>query len=84
MEQRYPGIYRIDGHVLFPTQLVVTSQLPGERYSSLRILSNKAERKDVEAFIRETRKYLDSGDRERVDAVLQVSATANKELYREI
>ena len=50
----------------------------------LRILSNHAEQKDVEEFIKATRNFQDSGDRARADSILQVSASANKALYQEI
>ena len=82
--QRHPGIYQIDGKVSFLTQLIVTSQLSSEQHAILRILSNHAERKDIISFLRASRAYVSSGDRERADSILQVSSSANKELYRAI
>ena len=82
--QRHPGIYQIDGKLPFPTQLVVTSQLRPGQHTVLRILSNHAEQKDIEDFIKASMHYKDSGDRARADSILQVSASANKALYREI
>ena len=82
--QRHPGIYQIDGNLPFPTQLVVTSQLRPGQHTILRILSSRADREDIEDFIRTSSQFQDSGDRARADSILQVSASANKALYREI
>ena len=82
--QKHPGVYHIDGRVLFPTQLVVTSQLRPDQHTILRILSYHADQKDVEKFIRDARYYQDSGDLARADSILQVSASANKALYEAI
>lgn len=84
IDERYHGIYYISGHVLFDTQVVVTRQLDRETHRSLRILSGKAQADDVRAFIAEASLLKDPGDRNNVDAVLQVSVSANKELYEKI
>ena len=39
---------------------------------------------NVERFIRASRAFVNSGDFQRVDAILQVSASANEELYRKL
>lgn len=84
IEERYHGIYYISGHTLFDTQIIVTGQLDRETHRSLRVLSRKAQEEDVRYFIEETSGLRNPGDRSNVDAVLQVSVSANKELYREI
>lgn len=84
IEERYHGIYYISGQVLFDTQIVVTGQLDKESHRSLRILSRKAQEEDIRTFIEETSGWRNPGDKNNIDAILQVSVSANKELYREI
>ena len=84
VEEKHPGVYQITGSGLFLTQLVVTSRLNPEQHAALRVLSNRAQRSDIETFIRTSRDYTNSGDQARVDSILQVSASANKELYRQL
>ncbi len=84
IEERYPGIYYVFGNVLFDTQIIVTSRLKGTDHCSLRILSRNPEKEDIKAFIEGTRWLQDPGDKDNVDAVLQVSIAANESLYREV
>ena len=82
--ERHPGVYDIEGVGLFPTQVITTKRLTAEAHSALRVLTTNIKREDVKAFLEETRKMENQGDKARVDAVLQVSVSANKELYEEI
>lgn len=83
IEERYPGIFYLTGNVMFPTQIIVTGRL-GEKHSALKILSKKAKESDVRNFIQEARFATEPGDKENIDAVLQVSVSANKKLYKEV
>lgn len=76
-----PGIYYLSGPMLFETQVVVTSELPEGTHPSLKLLSRKVRKADIEAFIRAVDSYLDSGDQQRADAVLEVSTSANEGTY---
>jgi hypothetical protein len=84
IEQRFPGIYYVTGNLLFPVQLVVGNQLSPAQHSSLRILSKHAKEEDVAAFLNNTRRFNEPGDKNNTDAVLQVSIAANPILYRVI
>ena len=55
-----------------------------KEHSSLRILSDKAEKEDVENFLQNAVKSNEQWEREYIDAVLQVSVSANRELYEQI
>ena len=55
-----------------------------KEHSSLRILSDKAEKEDVENFLQNAVKGNEQWEREYIDAVLQVSVSANSELYEQI
>ena len=83
IEWKYPGIYYITGNTLFPVQIVVINSLKKE-HSSLRILSDKANKEDVENFLQNAVKSNEQWEREYIDAVLQVSVSANRELYEQI
>jgi len=82
--ERHPGVYDIHGVGLFPTQVITTKRLTAEAHSALRVLTTNVRHEDVKAFLKETQKMKNPGDKDRVDAVLQVSVSANKEIYEEI
>lgn len=85
IEERYPGIYYMSGkQALFDTQVVVTGRLEKETHRALRILSKHVREEDIRAFVEETAKMPEQGDRGNIDAVLQVSVSANKEIYEGI
>lgn len=84
IEEKYPGIYYVTNNLPFPAQIVVTKQLSPESHSSLRILSERAEKSDIERFLQFAQQYTSPEDRNNIDAVLQVSVTANYDLYQEV
>ena len=84
IDEHSQGIYYLTGNVLFGTQVVVTRQLDKETHRSLRILSRNARKEDVKAFLEESLRLTAPGDRNNIDAILQVSASANQKLYEEV
>lgn len=85
IEERYPGIYYISGkQALFDTQVVVTGRLEKETHRTLRVLSKQVREEDIRAFVQEAARMSEQGDRSNIDAVLQVSVSANKEIYAAI
>lgn len=84
IESRYPGVYYVSGIINIPTQIVVMSELEESSYQALKILSSDASSLDIEAFIRETAELEDKADKANVDAILQVSVSANFDKYEEI
>lgn len=86
IKKEFDGIYYVKG-LLFPVQIVVTRELSrgtdGENLS-LRVLSRSAAEEDVRKFIEMAQKLISQGDRENVDAILQVSVSANYELYEKM
>ena len=83
IKEQYPGIYYLTGNVMFRTQIIVTRQL-GEKHAGLKILSEKAKETDIRNFLREAKQAKEPGDLQNIDAVLQVSKSANAKLYDEI
>jgi hypothetical protein len=84
IEEKFPGIYYISGNTLFPTQLIVTRRLNKKEHSSLRVLSARVEREDIQNFMTYLEQLTEQGDKENMDAVLQVSMAANTSAYDEI
>ena len=88
--REYPGVYylkrRADGggEVLFPTQLVVTGELDGSAHSGLRVLTNRATEDDVRRFLADALTETGQGDQSNVDSILQVSVSANNQIYEQI
>lgn len=81
IEEQYPGIYYVTGDILFPVQIVVTKELDGKKHSGLKILTSKAEESDIRQFLMDTMGVTEQGDLHNIDAMLQVSVTANNEIY---
>lgn len=67
-----------------PSQVIVTKRLSAESHAGLRVLTRHVRIEDVENFLMAVQKIKNPGDLARVDAILQVSVTANKELYEQI
>lgn len=84
IKEIYSGIYYITGNIPIPMQVVVISRLSPEKHSSLRVLSNKAKKDDIKRFIHEIQQLTKSGEKNDADAVLQVSGSANYDIYEEL
>ena len=50
----------------------------------MHVLSKSVKEEDVRAFVEEAVQIAEPGDKNNVDAVLQVSVSANKEIYEAI
>ena len=77
------GIY-YSQNFFIPAQFIVTQELKPDEHRSLRVLSRKADEKDVKGFIKETLGYVTQGEKADAQAVLKVSGTANYDLYEKI
>ena len=84
IEERYPGIFYIKGETLFPCQVIVTSRLDGKKHPGLKILKTGADEQDIRQFVMDAKLASDPGDLENINAVLQVSVTANNEIYDKV
>ena len=84
VDKRYEGIYYLSGKTTFKTQVIVTRELDGDKHASLKILSKDAQESDVRRFLEEARLVSEPGDLQNVDAVLQVSVSANAKLYEKV
>lgn len=81
----YPGIYYIRQWQAMPDiQIVVTGVVDPEKHPALRVLSRNVKEEDARAFVQEASKLTEPEDRNNVDAVLDASVAANRELYETI
>jgi CRISPR/Cas system CSM-associated protein Csm2 small subunit len=84
IEKIYPGIYYITNNLPFPIQVIVTKKLSKEAHSCLRILTDNADKEDVERFLEQAKEAQNPGERNNIDSVLQASVSANIDLYEDI
>lgn len=83
IEMQVSGIYYVQG-LAIPAQIIVTSELESQNHESLKVLSKSAEKEDIQKFTEMAKNFKEPGDKEKADAVLQVSVVANKEKYDEV
>ena len=83
IELHMPGIYYVQGFSI-PIQIIVTKELDSKNHESLKVLSRSAEKEDIQKFTELARDFSEPGDKEKADAVLQVSVAANREKYDEV
>ena len=84
IEEKYPGVYYINGVVSIPTQFILTSSLSKDFHVCLRVLSNKASEDDIKRFIEIANTFTEPIDKQNADAVMNVSINANREVYDKI
>lgn len=78
------GIFYINGLVNMPIQIVVSSLLTAKEHLSLRMLSKNVNEEDAKSFILEYCGVQLPGDKQNVDAILQVSVNENRLLFDKI
>ena len=74
----YPGIYYVEGNVLFLTQIIVTGELEAEDHIWLRALSTRMRPQDMRRLFEYAMRLGGKYDRELVDSVLEISIRANE------
>ena len=84
IEEKYSGVYYVNGIINIPVQIVVIGELERDLYASLKILVNKADKETIKKFLSDTGNIKTKAERENIDALLQVSVSANREIYEEI
>ncbi|MBR3535211.1 MAG: hypothetical protein IKN85_05210 [Oscillospiraceae bacterium] len=84
VEKKFSGIYYISGLFIFPTQVVVTSELDSNQHLSLKLLSRKAKEEDIESFIEMSKTFANKEEQQFADTVLEVSINANKETFKNV
>lgn len=80
----YRGIYYIEDHVLFPTQIVVTKELDFEAHVWLGALSGKLGKREMKEVLENVRRLSGKEERELADSVLEVSTSVNRHIVEEM
>ena len=83
VQEHAPGIYYIEG-LMIPGQIIVTKELTSGTHAFLKVLTDKLEKVDFFNFMKSVNSFTEPGDKRNADAVLQVSISANKDMYGEI
>lgn len=83
IQEYAPGIYYIRG-LMIPVQIVVTKELSPKLHLALKVLAKQVTGEEIRNFVEYTKIFTKTGDRMNVDAVLQVSISANKKMYDRI
>ena len=78
------GIYYVEGFTFFPIYIVVCKELDSDTYAVLRVLVPNARESDIENFLLQSVRYQEQEYKDQVDAVLQISSSANGELFEQI
>lgn len=81
--QPYEGIYYVKGHVLFPTQIVVTKELNQEAHAWLGALSGKVGKEAAKRLLERIRGLTEKEEKEMADSVLRVMLKANGQIVEE-
>ncbi|MBE5917155.1 MAG: hypothetical protein E7273_09990, partial [Pseudobutyrivibrio ruminis] len=81
VEKKESGIYSIGGIIEIPIYIFVVGELEKENYLALKILKKNASERDVRQFATRALALDSPGDRNNIQAVLEVSTAANKGLY---
>ncbi len=84
MVQSDEGIYHIIGLAQISIRLIAMNELSESDMLSLKVMVRDADEANVRAFIEESQKYSNPGDKSDADAVLQVSYSANLSLFRRL
>ena len=84
VEKKHPGVYYVSGVVNIPTQVIVTKELDKAQHASLRVLTKRALPEDVITFLQMVGGFTEPGDKQNADAVLQLSVSANRQIYEDL
>ena len=78
--ERYPGIYRIDGKISIPVQLVVSSRLPIGSYDGLKLLAKGVNEEDIIKYAEKAVASDDENIKDNAGTVIGICFDINKNL----
>ncbi|MBR1659403.1 MAG: hypothetical protein IJ705_03710, partial [Oscillospiraceae bacterium] len=78
------GIYRVNGLLDIPVQIVITGELEGPEYAACRALTDRAAVEDVEQIIQDGSRETDFAAQEHYRVLLGLVARKNPEVIEEI
>lgn len=85
VSSNYPGIYHLHGNTTFETQIISTKELPEKTHIWLRALTRDIDVADATKFVNEMSKFPEGSEERRLaDSVLQVTMSANYEVFENL
>lgn len=84
VEEAHPGIYRIDGKVSIPVQLVVSSRLAEGEYEGLRLLAKGSSKDEVVDYVNKAIASGDENIKNNAGTVVEVCLSVNKDLGKQL
>ncbi len=84
VEKTTPGIYKIDGRIRMPVNIVVIGELQDSELKALSVMRPGVDADTVRQFIDEAQTFTEPGDKRFADAVLEISASVNEKLYERL
>lgn len=84
IEMPFKGVYYIKNNIMFAIQVIVTSELPGDRHGWIKSLSHKTKIQDIKKLLDKTKKFKGEHEKELAYSVLEVALRANKTLVDEL
>ena len=80
----YGGIYYIESGFNIPTQIIVGSELDSREHEWLHLLSGRVTKQEMAHAIEYSRNTESQEERNLIDAIFEVSVSANKEVVEEL
>ena len=80
VNRTHPGIYRFEGKLSIPVQLVISSQLPSGEYEGLKLLARGATAEDVIKYAEKAIASDNERIKENAGTVIDICLAVNKEL----
>ncbi|MBR2214670.1 MAG: hypothetical protein IJ849_02790 [Selenomonadaceae bacterium] len=80
----HSGIYRIEGKISIPTQLVVTSRLPSGEYAGLKLLAKGCTAQDIIDYSTNAVASNDETIKDNASAVIRICLQANETLGKKL
>ena len=76
----HPGIYRFEGKLSLPVQLVVSSQLSSSEYDGLKLLAKGVTEEDITSYAEKAKASGDQAIKNNAGTVIDVCLNVNKNL----
>ena len=82
--ETHSGIYKIEGKISIPVQIVVVSRLPHGEYEGLKLLANGVKADDVIHYVNKVISTGNENVKENVKTVIEICLSANEKLGKEL
>ena len=82
--ESHSGIYKVEGKISIPVQIVVVSKLPDGEYEGVKLLAKGVKADDVIDYVEKAISTGNENVKENVKTVIEVCLSANKNLGKEL